>query len=262
MTSRLRTSGLILVIALSVVATACGGDDSGGDGTTSTTEQQTTTTTEATTTTTSPTTTTTVATEPVVSGDSNSEWCQAAREAQEQEGENPLNFDPFALSDPATAEAALNEILDQLQMFESLAPPEIEADVEVLVGAFQSFYDVIAAAGFDLLALSEDDIATFDDPGLETATNSIDAYTTGVCGVDFDTPQDPGAGEDDPVAIVLAALGLPAGLIPADVQECVLNTLLAQNPEFIAGIGPGYVPSETDVALLLETAAECGFSLG
>lgn len=257
-----RLSGRVLVVILALVAAACGGDDGAGDETTTTAGEQTTTTTAATTTTTTaPAPTTTTIAE--VSGDSDSRWCQAVRAAQEDDGESPLNFNPFALTDPATAEQTLTEFLENIEMFEDLAPPEIEDDVGTVVGAFRSFYDIVAAAGFDVLALSEDDLAGLDDPALETAASNIDTYSTEVCGVDFDQPVDPTAGGgDDPVAIVLAALGLPPGMIPEEVQECVLTTLLEQNPEFVASIGPGYVPSETDVALLLETAAGCGFSLG
>lgn len=263
MTSRLRVSGMILFLALAVLAAACGGDDSSGeDDTTTTAGQETTTTTAPPTTTTAPTTTTTVAAEPVAGGDSNSPWCREARAAQEGGNQNPLDLDVFALTNPASAEQELTEFLTGVEMFEDLAPPEIEADVAIVAGAFRTFYETAEAAEFNLIAISEEDIAAFDNPALETAANNIDAYTTEVCGVDFDTPDDPGTGSDDPVATVLAALGLPAGLIPLDVQECVFNTLQAVNPEFIASIGPGFTPTEADIALLIETAAGCGFSLG
>jgi hypothetical protein len=254
---------IAVLMALSLVASACGGseEDSGGDATTTTTTAaggsdggnvaaDTTTTTRA---------------EPA-SGDSESTYCERVREADSSE-ESPLDFSFFGKSsDELEAQFAAN-----IKIFEdwrSIAPDEIKDDADVVFDFYQKFVDRGNELEWDLQAMAEDEVFNtgFDDPALDTAARNLDNYSRDVCGVDSTLTADPGPGlpppadpGDDPIAIALNAFNLPAGLFSEESIECLRTEV---GPEFEANIGPNWTPTTEEITVLLAAVEACGITLG
>ena len=254
---------LALVLALALVATACGGGDSedtttttaapsgaGGDGGDDTT-----------TTTAAPTTTTT---EVSVSGDSDSEWCRELRRVSEETG-GPGDID-FLTATPEELGRAFETVLDAFSEAADSAPPEIADDVDIMVDAYAAFVEKGQQADWNLLTLANDPefAATFDDPAIEMAADRMDAYGREVCGVDFSTLADTGAappgpgggdaGTDDPVSIVLGTIGIPRALFTDEQIECVTDAL---GEEFVASVTPDWVPTPEAIQALLAAVDAC-----
>ena len=257
---------LVLVLALALVATACGGGDSedttttapassdggsgGGDETTTTTAAVTTTTAQVS-----------------VSGDSDSTYCRRVREADESD-ESPLDFDFFGKT-PEELEAQFAANLEVFADWVSIAPGEIEDSAQIVYDAYETFVDRGNELNWDLEAMADDEVFNtgFDSPELDAATAVLDAYSRDVCGVDFTTSADPGGpatpptsdDETDAVTILLGQFGLPAEFLPVEVIECMREEL---GPEFEAKITPDYILTSEDAALLTEVVSTCGFNLG
>lgn len=256
-----RQNGLALFVVIALMVTACsGGDDESGP---EPTPSETTSSTAA-----EPapaTTQTSIGPPAPVASGPDSVWCDRIRDAQEAGTDGLVSLDFQAFTSPESTEQALTALLDAYDEYASVAPPELASDVGLVRAAYQDFYERVAAVQFDLFQVSPGDVDSLDDQSLEVAAANIDAYSEEVCGVVFEEPEPlptlPGPeippGFDDPVSIVLAALGLPVGLVPPEVVACVEDGL---DPEFVAAIGPGYEPSQEDIDLLLELAGECGFS--
>lgn len=246
---------IAVLIALALIAGACGGDDSGGDATTTTTASSgggdgaaaaTTTTTEA---------------EPV-SGDSGSTYCDRVRQA-EASSDSPLDFSFFGKS----AEELEAQFAANLAIFETwvdIAPSEIEDDAEIVFQFYRKFVERGNELEWNLEAMADDEVfnAGFDDPALDTAAVNIENYSRDVCGVDFGTtgsgatpPPASGGDSDDAVSILLSSFGIPAGLISEDDIACLRGEL---GEEFEAKITPDYELTEQDSALLLAAVGECG----
>jgi len=244
---------IAVLMALALVASACGGgddDSSGGDATTTTAATpggggdvaaDTTTTTQA---------------EPV-SGDSGSTWCDRIREFEDPD-DSPIDFNFFGLT-PEQLEAQFETNVEVYEDWARTAPSEIEDDVNVFLDAFRLLVDRAEALDWSLLALADDPefITAFDNPAFEAAADNIDAYNRDVCGVDVTSIADPGAGPppadvgDDPIAIALNAFNLPADRL----REAV-------GPEFEANITSDWIPTQEQIAALLAAIGACGITLG
>lgn len=254
-----------LLVALALLAGACGGGDS---------EDATTTTTSApsgndggTSDTTVAETTTTTA--PDVSGDSDSAWCRELRRITEEDG-GPSGID-FLTATPDELRENFESVLSSFREAEDLAPPEIEDDVSVMVEAYATFVSKGNEVGWSLNALVNDPefLTTFDAPEIQAAADRMDAYSTDVCGVDFTTlaaspgtvgPPDVGdIDADDPVGIVLGVLGLPRSLFSDDEVACVVEEL---GDEFVESITPEWTPTPDALDALFTAVEACGISLG
>jgi hypothetical protein len=174
--SRLRF--VVLVLALALVAGACdeGEDTTGGDATTTITSSadgddedgsapDTTTTTEA----------------QQFSGDSGSSYCDLSR-ATYEEDVSLFEFD----GTPEEVEASFEKARDLYDEFQRKVPSEIEDDFDVVVGAFDQWFERAEELDFNGSAIAEDDefFSTFDDPALEAAGTRLEAYDRDVCGID------------------------------------------------------------------------------
>ncbi len=178
-----RSNLLAILFALVFVVAACGGDDDddAADETTTTASADDgsdggdeTTTTEAETTTTVEETTTTEA-EPV-DVDPNSgvgtDYCNASLRQDE------LVRD-WVIGDPESTEQYFTEVLE---LAKSVDPPdEIAADFAVLIDNFEQIIPVLEDAGWNLLAVDEND-PILNDPEANAASERIDAFDQAFCG--------------------------------------------------------------------------------
>jgi hypothetical protein len=259
------TRVLALILALALIATACGGDD-GGSGDTTTTTASASSDGDGDTTTTTPAPTTTTA-DVSVSGDSDSAWCRGLRQASEETA-GPGAIDLLTAT-PEELGRAFEAVLDTFTEAADSAPPEIADDVDVLLTFFAAMVEKGRDADWNLLALANDPEfgATVDDPAFEQAANRVDAYSRDVCGVDFSTfadaggaPTTPGGGdEEDPVSIVLGALGIPRALFTDEQIACVTEEL---GEEFVASVTPGWVATPEALEALLVAVDACEIELG
>lgn len=255
---RFRFFGIVLALAL--IASACGGSEDGAES-------------PATTTTTAPsaggtdgaaaTTTTTVES---VSGDSGSTYCERVREA-EASNETPLDFSFFGRS-AEELEAQFSANLAVFEQWRDIAPSEIKDDANLVFDFYRTFVDRGNELNWDLEAMADDEVfnAGFDDAALDAAAVNIENYTRDVCGVDFNSTSDPGLGlppgggdDDDPITAALNAFQLPADLFSAEDIQCLRDELGA---EFEAKIDADWVPSTDDIALILAAVDACGIALG
>ncbi|MEM9035905.1 MAG: hypothetical protein AAGA99_14560 [Actinomycetota bacterium] len=170
----MRTRWSLLLIALALLVAACGGDsDDSGD------EES------------SPSTVAvesgddsseaapeTTAGQAEVSGDPNSEWCQLARQTQDQ-----LDLavtDPFALFTPD----GMNQLTGLLDMAVQAAPPEIRSDVASTRDSFGQLRTLLESYDYDFFSIPETEFdGAFDETALDQASSNIEAYNQQVCGI-------------------------------------------------------------------------------
>ncbi len=240
-------------LAITVTAAACGG---GSDSASTEEDVATSTTTTSadddSTTTQAPTTT-----EPI-KGDSGSEYCDRVREAQDS-NESPLDFSFFNKT-PEELEAQFAANLEIFEEWQATSPPEIEADTAVILDFYRLFADRGNELNWNLEAMADDEVFNnaFDNPELDSATANVDNYTLNTCGVDFNEGDGspPATGTDDALGDALESLGIP---IPVDFLseeslECLTEALA---PLLEQDIGPGYVPTDDDIALLTDALDTC-----
>lgn len=256
---------IALLVALAMLAAGCGGGEDSDEATTTTTVapgdagNTDTTVADATTTTT---------TQPEASGDGDSEWCRQLRIVSE---EAPPTFN-FLTATADELRERFEGVLDSFMEAADIAPPEIEADVEVMVEAYGAFVARGNELEWSINALANDAefAASFDDPAISAAADRMDAYSRDVCDVDFTAlagapssgPIGPGTGEvdeDDPVGIVLNALGLPRALFTDEQVACVVEEL---GEDFVESITPEWTPTAEAVEVLLAAVDACGIALG
>ena len=117
-------------------------------------------------------------------------WCEFGEQIAEQD----LLLSSTDLSNAADIEATFSTLRDRYSAAVRVAPAEIRADVEMVKGAFDAFYDSLDAAGFELLEIDESAFEVFDAE-VEAAGVRIDEYGIDECGfVDLAT----GAFDDEP----------------------------------------------------------------
>ncbi len=199
---------------------------------------------------------------PEVSGDSDSEWCGRIRAIAESDESSPLNF-AFLGMTPAQLEEQFETNLEVMEEWADAAPPEIDADVDVVVDAYRTFVELGNEAAWDLQKMGTDPAFTeaFEDDALEAAAARVDAYSTDVCGLDLmtaaTTPPTTAGGGDDLVTQLLVVLGLPPTLVAAEARVCMSGALEASGA-FSEPIAPGYVPSAEQFDALSKAGTECG----
>lgn len=248
---------IVSIAAVALIAAACGSDGEdaleSADGSASETSEET------------EDGATTDADDPV-SGDTDSDWCVAARSAAES-GESPLDLSLVDV-DPAAIETRFTESLAVIEEWEDRAPPEIDGQVTTVAESFRALVAMADAADWDLMAIGTDPtfLATFDAPDLEAAANDIDRYTTDVCGIDLGVgldagpvadPSVPGPGDGDLATEFLGKFGLPADFLTDEQLVCVTGELERAYPDGI----PGELIIDEETGALFTTAAEtCGFA--
>jgi hypothetical protein len=262
---RFRT--LTFILALALVASACGGggDDSGDEATTTTTSAGNDGGSEGDGSSDPTTTTTTTTTAPTpVSGDSDSDYCERVRQGFEDQ--SGLDFNLIN----KTPQQIQELFEDNLKLFEDWldhAPDEIEDDAAVMVDAFRTLVERGNELEWDLQALASDPVfGVLDTAEVEAAGDRLDAYSLDVCGVDFSeidgSGADPGPGGDEPqdaVSILLGTFGIPASFFAEEDIECLREEL---GPEFEAKITPDYVLTAEDATLLGSAIEACEINLG
>ncbi len=198
-----------------------------------------------------------------ISGDSNSDWCEAVRAAAD-ETDSPLDFDLIGLS-PEEVEARLKGNLDELERWEATAPPDIETQVGTLVNGFRTFVSLGDEAGWDLFALASDpDFETaVDSDELSRAADDVEAYNREVCGVDSDldltdggTPGEIDPGDaDDMATIFLEQFGLPANFLTDEQLACMNEELAAA---FADGMPEDLTLTPDNIEIFDTVGAACG----
>jgi hypothetical protein len=86
----------------------------------------------------------------------------------------------FQPTDPAAAD----EVLDELRQLQDEAPPEVEAEVEVLADAVEQLAEAFDEGGGDLGAVLEQVDDLEDVQEVQTAAQRIADYAADQCGVD------------------------------------------------------------------------------
>jgi len=248
---------LVAAVALALLAAACGSgdeaqvgsapvtsDDQGTDGSTDATDDA----------------------GAAMTGDGDSEWCQAIREIQESGEANPMDFG-FTGLDPASMEAYFTGNLAMMDDWRNAAPPEIDQQVETMYGLYSSFIDLAEAAEWNVAAMGSDPefMELVSDPAIEQAANDIDAYSRDVCGVDLIAVETPSpsvpAGDADASGLAgefLGQFGLPPNFLSDQQLEC-LNGELAK--AFPGGL-PENLTLNAETLEVFDTAgAACGVGI-
>jgi hypothetical protein len=246
---------LVAAVALALLAAACGSgdeaevgsapvtsDDEGADGSTETTDDA----------------------GAAMTGDANSDWCQAMREVQESGDANPMDFG-FTGLDPASMEAYFTGNLAMMDDWRNAAPPEIDQQVETMYGLYSSFVDLAEAAEWNVAVMGSDPefMELVSDPAVEQAANDIDAYSRDVCGVDLITIETPGAsvpaaGGGDASGLAqefLGQFGLPPNFLTDQQLECLNGELAEAFPD---GLPEDLALTAETVEVFDTAGAACG----
>ena len=201
-----------------------------------------------------------------MTGDSGSDWCDAARAAAEGE-DSGIEFNLLGLT-PEELEARFDQNVAVVERWESTAPPEIASDVTTMADAFRTLVTLAEDAEWDLLALGTDPafVEAFDDEELGAAADNIDAYSRDVCGVDLamagadslggasGVPTIPDPVDGDIAAEFLQAFGLPPNFLDDDQLACVTAELEAEFPD---GIPADLTLGPETIALFDEVGSAC-----
>lgn len=122
------------------------------------------------------------------SGDDEAEpvgdWCSLREAIIEQDAVLAM-ADP---ADPTSLERAVASSRDFYDEARRRAPEEISADVDLLAGAFDEFYDRLAGVDFDIAVAGMEVFEVFGEEATD-AGNRIDQYGVEVCG--FGAVDDP-----------------------------------------------------------------------
>ena len=100
-----------------------------------------------------------------------------------------------AVNDAATKNAlsggGTDSLKQSVQNFKSLegsvlasAPKEIKSDLVTLFGALDPFYEALQKANYDFTKIDPSIGSTLDTPAVKAATDHVDAYIKGTCGID------------------------------------------------------------------------------
>ena len=127
----------------------------------------------------SSTTTSSSPTTVVFAGNADSAFCRLLGEAADR----PV-LDPFEAGlDAGEVELRFRALQLRFGEFADVAPPELEADLDVLVAALDDLGDELDAVDYDFAALAESgaDVGGVDDPEFADASDRIAAYGEQVC---------------------------------------------------------------------------------
>ena len=127
-------------------------------------------------------TTTTVASTTSISVDTNftgegsERFCELARTYRER-------LDELGTTDPTQLRALATEAETAIKEAREVAPDEIKGDVQLVAAASISFFEVLAAANYDLTKVSPDALSGLQRPEVQASTQRLTAYTHNVCGI-------------------------------------------------------------------------------
>ena len=203
-----------------------------------------------------------------MSGDGDSEWCDAIRTAADEAG-SPLDLDLLGLS-PDEVEARLKGNLDELERWEARAPAEIESQVTTLVDGYRTFLSIGDEAEWDLTAMATDPDfqAAFQNTDLIDAAAEVDAYSRDVCGVDLaldptntgGTAVVPDGGDAGDIATAfLEQFGLPPNFLTDEQLTCVNEQLAAAFPD---GVPENLTLTPDNIEIFDAAGAACGIGNG
>lgn len=260
--TRHRSAALALAAVLALGACGGGDDDSSSDAPSATTAAVAEAPDETTAVTEAPAATEAPDPEPV-SGDSGSEWCDGIRSGED----SGIGVDLFGAT-PEEIEAQFRQNVEAVERWESVAPPEIEDDVNLFADAFRTFVRLGEEADWDILAMAENPEfeTAFDDPALDAASDRIDAYSRDVCGVDLglgfddggagDAPPPPSGPPADQAEALLGLFGLPADFLTEETRACLNEGIAEAFPDGV----PEVIDAESAAAFdALEPLIEdCG----
>ncbi len=120
-------------------------------------------------------------TEPLVfTGDEGSPFCEQLRSV------DPSSLVPGDPTDPTALEAGFRRLVGILRDIQALAPPEIEADAQVVAEGIAGLDAALDAVGYDFDALAASSAAAevtaaVNDPIFTTAGARLSAYRHQVC---------------------------------------------------------------------------------
>ena len=200
---------LAALVALTLLAAACGGDsDDSSDGDEAATEADDSVATTEASTDEAASTTEAAADVSSASDDGDDEeasfsgsggaWCNTAERIDQQF--DAIDDDPFSVF----SEEGFGQFRDAFDAALRNPPSEIAGDLATLDEGYDQFQTILEGANYDLLSLSEADLAALDTDEFNDAGDRVEAYLEDVCGfdpddVDLDGDDDLGevdAGED------------------------------------------------------------------
>jgi hypothetical protein len=139
-------------------------------------------------------------------GDSDSEWCELARDVEAQDD----LFSDVDFTDPEAMRAAFSEATEVLEEAADKAPDEISDDVNLSLDTFREYLAVLEEADYDILNI---DPTEFEQIGAEAepAGQRISAYNERVCGIVSTDTETTDAATDSTDAA--SATTLPSGTL-------------------------------------------------
>ena len=130
----------------------------------------------AATTTTTVAATTTISVDTNFTGEGSERFCELARTYRER-------LDELGTTDPTQLRALATEAEAAIKEAQEVAPDEIRGDVQLVAAASISFFEVLAAANYDLTKVSPDALSGLQRPEVQASTQRLTAYTQNVCGL-------------------------------------------------------------------------------
>jgi hypothetical protein len=116
------------------------------------------------------------------SGSGGGDFCTAAHNAP-----NALRQSSASLRTPGGAKQYFTQAKSFLDQVVSSAPAVIKSDVQTVAAAFDQLVSQLAAVNYDLTKLGASQIQTLSSPQLTAASNRIQQYLSGVCGITTST---------------------------------------------------------------------------
>jgi hypothetical protein len=162
---------LVLVALVAVGAAACGSSSKSATSDTPTTLS----TSAASPTSAASSGTPTTAKTEKVSGNSNSNFCELARNYTDASGKE------VATETPPELKKLYSSLLPKLKQAEDIAPSQIKGDFATFVTFFKQLDSTLAAAQYNFENLSPTALQSLDTPAIEAASQHISAYMTQVC---------------------------------------------------------------------------------
>jgi hypothetical protein len=188
-------------------------------------------------------------------GDSDSNWCVAARDVEAASDQ----FELAGFGDPEAVEAGLGEMLGAFEFALQFAPPELAFDLEVSFASMQQVDTALAAAEYDFLNA---DLSILDDVdgSIQEANDRIEQYNQQVCGIPIDDEGDDTTLDED---VDGPDFDLTSGTIRQQIiDELVLQGFTADEAECIIDeIDFADPASLDDRDAIIDVFAACEISL-
>jgi len=191
----------------------------------------------------------------VVSGDSDSAWCQASQRVDDISLR--LEGSDFVTATPAQLEELFTDMTEAIGDARDVAPPELEDAVQKTFDGFTQLRDALADADWSFLDV---DLTVIDDidSEMDAAGDQISAYNEQVCGIPADDDGiDAGTGD--------ATGDTGGGFDPADgtVREQIVTSLVELGFEveeascIVENLDVSAYVGSSDTALIIEAFDAC-----